>query len=182
MLSFCAGGNRAGHDAARLVYDESVDQIATTRVSLGAMVIASAIAAATLFWPTKPSSTPEAAASAATLSTPSSTPKAAVSRVPPEVKRALLARAGRIMACPIGLGDENAEAVEDMIARADHAAKNIEAISNELQGLSKNDDPRIKELLDNLDQASADAQDLVATAKKELQHLPTEAPCGAGVR
>jgi hypothetical protein len=288
-----------------------VEQIATTKVSLGALVIASAIAGATLSWPT----------------TTSSTPKAAASRLPPEVERALLDRRGRVIACPIGLTSrtakpggptlhgqvsnreltiavseaehnlegcfdewserqalkvikrpaskdaqlvvnlgvtpdgvghdasakgelevahdgtlirvhgtlsicvedaikrvafpkgpealdvtvqiaweapgivntsgrvverhetsshtsvatrvdelvqQNADQVNDIIARADNAAKNIEAISNELRGLSK-DDPKHKALLDNLDQALADAQDLIATANKELQRPPTEA-------
>ncbi len=66
------------------------------------------------------------------------------------------------------LGKNNADAAQDIIQRADQAAKNIEAISDELRGLS-DDDPRTQELLDNLDAAAADAKELVSTAKKELQ-------------
>ncbi|MGE5186533.1 MAG: MlaD family protein [Acidobacteriota bacterium] len=68
-----------------------------------------------------------------------------------------------------GIVQKNADAVNDIIARADRASKNIEAISDQLRGLSNDADPKVKQLLDNLDQASADAKDLVATAKKELQ-------------
>jgi phospholipid/cholesterol/gamma-HCH transport system substrate-binding protein len=68
-----------------------------------------------------------------------------------------------------GLVEKNAAAVEDIIQRADRAAKNIEAIASDLRAISKDADPRIKDLLKNLDEASADAKDLVATAKSELQ-------------
>jgi phospholipid/cholesterol/gamma-HCH transport system substrate-binding protein len=68
-----------------------------------------------------------------------------------------------------GLVQKNADAVQDIIQRADRAAKNIEAVADQLRGISKDADPKIKALLDNLDAASADAKDLVATAKSELQ-------------
>ena len=68
-----------------------------------------------------------------------------------------------------GLVQKNAAAVEDIIQRADRASKNIEAIAADLRAISKDADPRIKELLKNLDDASADAKDLVTTAKSELQ-------------
>jgi phospholipid/cholesterol/gamma-HCH transport system substrate-binding protein len=68
-----------------------------------------------------------------------------------------------------GLVQKNAGAVEDIIQRADHAAKNIESIASDLRAIAKDADPRIKDLLKNLDDASADAKDLVATAKSELQ-------------
>ena len=68
-----------------------------------------------------------------------------------------------------GIVQKNADAVNDIIARADKAAKNIEAISDQLRGIANDSDPKIKQLLDNLDKASDDAKDLVATAKKELQ-------------
>ncbi len=72
--------------------------------------------------------------------------------------------------CPrTDLRRKNAEAVQEIIHRADHAAKNIEAISDELHRISNGDDPRTQELLDNLDEAAADAKELVATAKSELQ-------------
>jgi hypothetical protein len=61
-----------------------------------------------------------------------------------------------------------------MIARADDAAKNVEAIAAELRSMSYDADPRIQELLDNLDQASADAKDLVATARRELEQTGDE--------
>ena len=67
-----------------------------------------------------------------------------------------------------GLVQKNADAVQDIIQRADHAAKNIEAVADQLRSIGKDADPKIKALLDNLDAASADAKDLVATAKSEL--------------
>src|SRR5258706_9727131 len=68
-----------------------------------------------------------------------------------------------------GLVQKNADAVQDIIQRADRAAKNIEAVAEQLRGISKDADPKIKALLENLDAASADAKDLVATAKAELK-------------
>jgi phospholipid/cholesterol/gamma-HCH transport system substrate-binding protein len=68
-----------------------------------------------------------------------------------------------------GLVQKNADAVQDIIQRADRAAKNIEVVADQLRAISKDADPKIKALLDNLDAASADAKDLVATAKGELQ-------------
>ena len=68
-----------------------------------------------------------------------------------------------------GLVQKNAEAVQDIITRADRAAQNIDAIAADLRSIANDADPRIKKLLANLDDASADAKDLVATAKGELQ-------------
>jgi ABC-type transporter Mla subunit MlaD len=136
-----------------------VERIAAIKVPLGGVVIASTLAAATLLRPSTQSSPPEPVAYS----------------IPPELERAVLDGRGHLTSCFESatrvdrLVQKNADAVNEIIARADNAAKDIEAISNELRGLSKDADPEIKVLLDNLDQASADAKDLVATAKKELQ-------------
>jgi phospholipid/cholesterol/gamma-HCH transport system substrate-binding protein len=45
----------------------------------------------------------------------------------------------------------------------------IEQITNDLHDISRDANPRIKEMLANLDEASAEAKDLVTTAKAELQ-------------
>ena len=67
-----------------------------------------------------------------------------------------------------GLVQREANTVADVIERADHSMQKIEAIANDLRDISKDADPRIKAMLKNLDDASADAKDLIATAKSEL--------------
>jgi phospholipid/cholesterol/gamma-HCH transport system substrate-binding protein len=68
-----------------------------------------------------------------------------------------------------GLVQREANTVADVIERADRSMGKIEAIANDLRDISKDADPRVKEMLKNLDDASADAKDLIATAKSELQ-------------
>ncbi|MDB4957016.1 MAG: Mammalian cell entry related domain protein [Myxococcales bacterium] len=68
-----------------------------------------------------------------------------------------------------GLVQREAGTVEKIIERADRTMAKIEGITDDLRSISKDADPRIKALLKNLDEASADAKDLVATAKSELQ-------------
>ncbi len=72
-----------------------------------------------------------------------------------------------------GLVQREAGNVQDIIERADRSMARIEQITNDLREISKSSDPRIKTMLDNLDAASADAKDLVATAKSELQQTGT---------
>jgi phospholipid/cholesterol/gamma-HCH transport system substrate-binding protein len=67
-----------------------------------------------------------------------------------------------------GLVQREANTVADVIERADRSMAKIEAIANDLRDISKDADPRIKTMLKNLDDASADAKDLIATAKSEL--------------
>ena len=63
-----------------------------------------------------------------------------------------------------GLVQKEAGTVADIIDRADRSMAKIEAISNDLREISQDADPRIKNMLKNLDDASADAKDLIATA------------------
>ncbi len=67
-----------------------------------------------------------------------------------------------------GLVQREAGTVQDIIERADRSMKKIDAITDELKKIADTADPRVQSLLKNLDDASADAKDLVATAKKEL--------------
>jgi phospholipid/cholesterol/gamma-HCH transport system substrate-binding protein len=68
-----------------------------------------------------------------------------------------------------GLVQKEANTVADVIERADRSMQKIEAITNDLREISKDADPKIKEMLKNLDDASSDAKDLIATAKDELK-------------
>ena len=68
-----------------------------------------------------------------------------------------------------GLVQREAGTVGDIIERADRSMAKIEQITNDLRAITKGADPRIDRILKNLDDASAEAKDLVATAKGELQ-------------
>ncbi len=68
-----------------------------------------------------------------------------------------------------GLVQREANTVADVIERADRSMQKIEALTNDLRDISKDASPRIKEIAKNLDEASVDAKDLIATAKTELQ-------------
>ena len=68
-----------------------------------------------------------------------------------------------------GLVQREAGTVGDIIERADRSMQKIEQITNDLRAITKGADPRIERILKNLDDASAEAKDLVATAKGELQ-------------
>src|SRR5207344_1453450 len=68
-----------------------------------------------------------------------------------------------------GLVQREAGTVGDIIERADRSMTKIEQIATDLRSITKGADPRIEKILHNLDDASADAKDLVATAKSELQ-------------
>lgn len=68
-----------------------------------------------------------------------------------------------------GIVQKEANTVVDIIERADRSMQRIDQITADLHDISKDANPRVKQLLKNLDEASADAKDLVATAKDELQ-------------
>jgi phospholipid/cholesterol/gamma-HCH transport system substrate-binding protein len=68
-----------------------------------------------------------------------------------------------------GLVQREAGTVGDIIERADRSMARIEQITTDLRAITKGADPRIERILHNLDDASAEAKDLVSTAKGELQ-------------
>jgi phospholipid/cholesterol/gamma-HCH transport system substrate-binding protein len=67
-----------------------------------------------------------------------------------------------------GLVQREAGTVGDIIERADRSMAKIDQIASDLRSITKGADPRIDQILHNLDDASAEAKDLVATARKEL--------------
>ena len=67
-----------------------------------------------------------------------------------------------------GLVQREAGTVGDIIDRADRSMAKIEQITNDLRSITKGADPRIDQILHNLDDASAEAKDLVGTARSEL--------------
>jgi len=67
-----------------------------------------------------------------------------------------------------GLVQREAPTVADIIDRADRSMAKIEQITNDLHSITKGADPRIDQILHNLDDASAEAKDLVTTARGEL--------------
>jgi phospholipid/cholesterol/gamma-HCH transport system substrate-binding protein len=67
-----------------------------------------------------------------------------------------------------GLVQREAGTVADIIERADRSMARIEQITADLRSITKGADPQIDRILHNLDDASAEAKDLVATAKSEL--------------
>lgn len=68
-----------------------------------------------------------------------------------------------------GLVQREAGTVADIIQRADRSMQKIEQIAGDLRAITQGADPRIAKILDNLDAASTEAKDLVATAKTELK-------------
>jgi phospholipid/cholesterol/gamma-HCH transport system substrate-binding protein len=68
-----------------------------------------------------------------------------------------------------GLVQREAGTVADIIQRADRSMQKIEQIAGDLRSITQGADPRIAKILDNLDAASTEAKDLVATAKDELK-------------
>ena len=67
-----------------------------------------------------------------------------------------------------GLVQREAGTVGQIIERADRSMARIEQITSDLRKITQGADPRIEHILKNLDEASAEAKDLVATAKSEL--------------
>ena len=68
-----------------------------------------------------------------------------------------------------GLVQKEADTVARIIERADRSMAKIEVIANDIRAITKNADPQVAKILKNLDEATADAKDLVATAKRELE-------------
>ena len=68
-----------------------------------------------------------------------------------------------------GLVQREAGTVADIIERADRSMQKIEQITNDLRSITQGADPQIARILENLDGASKEAKDLVASAKTELQ-------------
>jgi len=68
-----------------------------------------------------------------------------------------------------GLVQREAGTVADIIERADRSMQKIEQIASDLRNITAGADPKIDKILANLDEASAEAKDLVATAKQELK-------------
>ena len=68
-----------------------------------------------------------------------------------------------------GLVQREAGTVADIIERADRSMQKIEQIASDLRSITQGADPKIDKILANLDEASAEAKDLVATAKAELK-------------
>jgi phospholipid/cholesterol/gamma-HCH transport system substrate-binding protein len=67
-----------------------------------------------------------------------------------------------------GLVQKEADTVANIIERADRTMSKIEQIADDLRSITRGADPKIQSILQNLDAASAEAKDLVATAKAEL--------------
>ena len=72
-----------------------------------------------------------------------------------------------------GLVQRESGTVQDIIERADRSMARIDQITQDLRAISQDADPRIKRILDNLDAASAEAKDLVTTAKGEVTETGT---------
>ncbi len=68
-----------------------------------------------------------------------------------------------------GLVQKEADTVARIIERADRTIAKIEVIANDVRSITKNADPQVAKILKNLDEASAEAKDLVVTAKRELE-------------
>jgi phospholipid/cholesterol/gamma-HCH transport system substrate-binding protein len=68
-----------------------------------------------------------------------------------------------------GLVQREAGTVASIIQRADRTMEKIEQIAGDLRTMTKGADPQIERILKNLDEASAEAKGLVATAKQELE-------------
>lgn len=68
-----------------------------------------------------------------------------------------------------GLVQKETDTVARIIERADRSMAKIEVIANDIRAITKNADPQVAKILKNLDEATADAKDLVATAKRELE-------------
>ena len=68
-----------------------------------------------------------------------------------------------------GLVQKESDTVARIIQRADRSMEKIEVIANDIRKITKNADPRLEAILKNLDEASAEAKDLVTTAKREIE-------------
>ena len=72
-----------------------------------------------------------------------------------------------------GLVQRESGTVANIIERADRTMNNIEGLTTDLRALTKQSDPKIAAILKNLDAATAEARDVVATAKTELEQTGT---------
>ncbi|MBA3819221.1 MAG: MCE family protein [Deltaproteobacteria bacterium] len=72
-----------------------------------------------------------------------------------------------------GLVQREAGTVAQIIQRADRVMANIEGLTNDLRSITKDADPQVAKILQNLDAASAEAKVLVTTAKQELEQTGT---------
>jgi len=68
-----------------------------------------------------------------------------------------------------GLVQREADTVAAIIQRADRVMGNIEGLTADLRGITRDADPKVTAILQNLDAASAEAKELVTTAKRELE-------------
>jgi phospholipid/cholesterol/gamma-HCH transport system substrate-binding protein len=68
-----------------------------------------------------------------------------------------------------GLVQKETDTVARIIERADRSMAKIEVIANDIRNITKNADPRLTQILKNLDEASAEAKNLVTTAKREIE-------------
>lgn len=68
-----------------------------------------------------------------------------------------------------GLVQREAGTIASIIQRADRSMERIEQITTDLRNITRGADPQIDKILQNLDDASAEAKGLVATAKQELE-------------
>lgn len=68
-----------------------------------------------------------------------------------------------------GLVQKQATTVESIIERADRTMAAVEQLTKDVRSITQNADPKVAKILADLEQASAEAKDLVATAKQELQ-------------
>jgi phospholipid/cholesterol/gamma-HCH transport system substrate-binding protein len=86
-----------------------------------------------------------------------------------DVRRIVNGPLARVATRVDGLVNKEADTVARVIQRADRAMANVEVIAADLRKITKNADPQVAKILKNLDEATADAKDLVATAKRELE-------------
>ncbi|HUS28379.1 MAG TPA: MlaD family protein, partial [Kofleriaceae bacterium] len=68
-----------------------------------------------------------------------------------------------------GLVQKQAQTVESIIERADRMMANVEQLTKDVRAITADADPKVAKILADLEQASAEAKDLVATAKQELK-------------
>jgi phospholipid/cholesterol/gamma-HCH transport system substrate-binding protein len=64
--------------------------------------------------------------------------------------------------------------VADILAKADSSITRIDEITKDVRAITGGANPRIDKILDNLDAASSQAKDLVASAKKEVEDTGTK--------
>jgi phospholipid/cholesterol/gamma-HCH transport system substrate-binding protein len=68
-----------------------------------------------------------------------------------------------------GLVQKQAQTVESIIERADRTMAAVEQLTKDVRAITANADPKVAKILADLEQASTEAKDLVATAKQELK-------------